>query len=480
VNDEGPSGVIEKLPSSESPQQPAPSPIEVVLFLAILLTASTLRLVGIDHHLARGSPDFDERNNFVDPVLEMWRLGSPNPTVYSGYPGFFNYLIFFPVGLGNRLGGEVGAYTAARLVVALFGILSVVLLYVLARRLWGPPAALFGAALLAFSRGEVRASHNITPDVLVGTATLAVLLVILGGRGSLSEDRWAGALGGLATAVKYTGLLLTAALLGGLFVGRRLRARLIPVLLAGGLTFVFAAPYAVLRLSGQGSGLAHSLDAYYGTETQGNRFAHGEGSSLGTVAGMFWTNLGPAGCLLAAVPLFSSRLRRTLLPAFGVVVLSILAMMPANRVFPRHVLVPCAAATVLAAAGFSVLLQSVGHSRRRLFLGLALGIASLIVPVGSAVGLAARYQKPFAVDQAAAWIEKEIPGPSLVLTSLPGLRLDPGRFEVRNGQPLARVPEPALRQYDLIVATQEDAGVRALEGLVRVARFSSSDGIELI
>src|SRR5688500_17970712 len=116
--------------------------------------AAALRVAGIDHHLRYGSPDFDERNNFIDPVLRMWNVPTADPTVYFGYAGFFNWLIFLPVGLGKAWGGEVGAYVAARLVVALFGTLSVWLVYAASRRLTGETAALAAAALLAVARIE--------------------------------------------------------------------------------------------------------------------------------------------------------------------------------------------------------------------------------------------------------------------------------------------------------------------------------------
>src|SRR5689334_6771375 len=86
-------------------------PRAVALALAgILVAAASLRLAGIEHHLQHGAPQFDERNNFVDPILKMWATRSADPTVYMGYAGFFNYLAFLPVGIGHRTAGEVGAY----------------------------------------------------------------------------------------------------------------------------------------------------------------------------------------------------------------------------------------------------------------------------------------------------------------------------------------------------------------------------------
>src|SRR5687767_5093970 len=95
--------------------------------LAVLLVAAALRFAGIAHHLARAGPEYDERTIFVEPVLRMWRTGSLDPTVYTGYAGFFNHLAAIPVAAGLRLGGETGAAVAARGLVAAFGVVSVAL-----------------------------------------------------------------------------------------------------------------------------------------------------------------------------------------------------------------------------------------------------------------------------------------------------------------------------------------------------------------
>src|SRR4249920_3735177 len=126
---------------------------ERAALLVILAAAAMLRFAGIAHHLAADPLDFDETHNFIEPIGRMWRSGSPDPTVYSGYPGLFNWLAFLPVGVGRRLGGATGAYVAGRAVVAAFGVLNVLLIHRLARRILGAGSALFAAALLAFSRG---------------------------------------------------------------------------------------------------------------------------------------------------------------------------------------------------------------------------------------------------------------------------------------------------------------------------------------
>src|SRR5207247_1862928 len=179
-------------------------------------------------------------------VLRMWRTGSLDPTVYTGYAGFFNHLIALPVALGLRLGAETGAATAARAVVAGFGVVSVALACLLARPQTGGHGALLAAALLAVSPLEVRSAHYVTPDVVVGTAMLAALLVLARGHARGRDPRaetLAGVLLGAATAVKYTGLLLAPAIA----VERMGKGRgrgLWRVALAAAAAFAACAPFA--------------------------------------------------------------------------------------------------------------------------------------------------------------------------------------------------------------------------------------------
>src|SRR4029079_694217 len=153
------------------------SRLQRVLLGAVLLSALVLRAVGLDQDLRRGSPTPDELSNFAGPVLAMWEARSPDPTVNGGYPGLFNWLAFLPLGLGARLGGEAGAVLGGRVMVAAFSTLNVLLVFLLVRPAFGPGAGLLGAALLAVSRSEVSEAHFLTPDVLVVSAFLLMLIL---------------------------------------------------------------------------------------------------------------------------------------------------------------------------------------------------------------------------------------------------------------------------------------------------------------
>src|SRR5687767_10869676 len=96
-----------------------------LLLALILAAAALLRFAGLGGDLRRGSPTPDEWVNFVGPVGQMWEARSIDPHVHGGYPGLFNWVVFLPMGLASRHGGEAGATAAGRAVVASFATLNV-------------------------------------------------------------------------------------------------------------------------------------------------------------------------------------------------------------------------------------------------------------------------------------------------------------------------------------------------------------------
>jgi hypothetical protein len=445
---------------------------ERALWIVVLLAAASLRFAGIAHHVERGSPDFDEQNNFIRPIERMWREGTLDPTVYQGYAGLFNWIAAVPVLAGSRLDGFAGSYAAGRGVVAVFGLLNVGLVGLLARRFAGPSAGLFAGALLAVSRLDVRAAHHITPDVLVGSAVLGVLLLL--DRPLLSRGREAavGALVGLGAAVKYTGFL--GAIPAG--VAALLQPGLLPRSVRMGLVatavFALAAPYAVLELTSRGSKLSGMLH-YYGEKAERRKEQRGGSGGFREALGYLEQGAGPValGLVVAAPFLFVDR--RRLAPALATVGAGVAAMAPAAQVFPRHVVPVAVVVAALAGIGFGLVVAR----GRRGAPALALGLVATSLPfqASDAFRLTAHYLEPSAVQLAAEWLERDPARAGLVLTSLPRLALDPERFEVRR-QPKLQLPRTVLEQFDYLVTTGplEPA---ALPSFPVLARFPSEDGI---
>lgn len=452
-------------------QEQAWRPRDRLALLGVLVAAATLRFAGITHHLYRAGPEYDERTIFIEPVLRMWRTGSLDPTVYTGYAGFFNHLAAIPVALGQWLGGETGAAAAARGLVAASGVLSVGLAYGLARRLAGPGGGLLAAALLAVSPLEVRSAHYVTPDVVVGTAMLAALLV-LARRGDHRGEAVAGALLGAATAVKYTGLLLAPAIFADRLARRRAQG-LWRAALAAAAAFAVCAPFALLQLRRQGAELTWAFQSYYGRDAAANRFAQGDASAAATPLLILLGALGPVGCALAVGSIAVFRPRRALAPFLAVVVAAIVALLPANLVFPRH-LVPAAVVTpILAVAGWRGVADRLPAWRGRRLLLAVLAAAALASPAAASARLVYRYLRTPAIEQAAHWIESHVSGPALVAVSLDRFALDPARFEVRTVRSLREPAPEATRHFDLVVATRREAA--GWPGLETAAAFESEE-----
>jgi 4-amino-4-deoxy-L-arabinose transferase-like glycosyltransferase len=454
--------------------EPGPRIPDRLALLAVLVVAAALRFAGITHHLARAGPEYDERTIFVEPVLRMWRTGSLDPTVYTGYAGFFNHLAAIPVAIGQRLGAETGAAAAARGLVAVFGVVSVALVHGLARRHAGPAAGILAAALLAVSPLEVRSAHYVTPDVLVGTAMLGALLVLARGPAGRAEAI-AGVALGAATAVKYTGLLLAPAIAADRLARGRARG-LFRVGLAAALAFAACAPFALLHLRRQGAELAWALQSYYGRDAAANRFVQGDASAAAAPLLIVAGALGPVGCALALASILVFRPRRLLVPALVVVVAATVVLLPANLIFPRH-LVPVAVVTpLLAASGWRGVGDLLGGWRARRALLAILALAALAPPASASWRLVARYLQTPAVDRAAEWIEARVSGPALVAVSLDRFALDPARFEVRTvrayGDLAPEAPEVTWH-YDLLVTTRREAD--GWPGFTTVSSFESEE-----
>lgn len=113
------------------------------------------------------------------------------------------------------------AYLLSRWLQAVYGALSLVALFWVGRKLFGPAEGLAAAALLAMVPWHVRQSAIYKPDVL-----LVLLLVVALGAALWVAQRptwrrygWAGATVGLATAAKYNGFTAGLPLFLGTLVG---------------------------------------------------------------------------------------------------------------------------------------------------------------------------------------------------------------------------------------------------------------------
>ena len=216
-----------------------------VLLGSILILAAALRFTGLGWGL-RHRPDLDERW-FVESVGRMLAARDLDHRFYE-YPGLFIYFLAPVLAFFRPPDFGAGAYLAARVVVALFGVTSVGLTYLLAARLAGRGAGLAAALFVAVSPVEVFTAHMVRPDVALEAFVLLAFLAFLRLGSDWREDLLSGIALGVATAVKFTGVLLAPS-----YVAQRLGApgfRVSRLALAAGaslVAFALCSPFTFLH-----------------------------------------------------------------------------------------------------------------------------------------------------------------------------------------------------------------------------------------
>jgi 4-amino-4-deoxy-L-arabinose transferase-like glycosyltransferase len=174
------------------------------------------------------------------PQSGYLRQGGPTAVRGPGYP----YLLGGVYALsGNDL-------TAGRLLGIALGALSVVLVYLIAKRIWGRRIGLIAAALAAVFPPLVLLSRDLVSETLFIPLVLAALLCVLNFRRSGGALRWAlaaGALCGIAALTRNTGFALMLPVVLGVWTARpRLRAAsALAPLLAVGCAAVVIMPWIV-------------------------------------------------------------------------------------------------------------------------------------------------------------------------------------------------------------------------------------------
>lgn len=215
-------------------------------------------------------------------------------------PGFFNYPSLYLYALGVLDAGYCAASVAfgrfssmqacaaswpaqwepffllARTLSALAGTAAVILVWRLGVRLFGDPAGLAGAALLAVAFLHVRDSHFGVTDVAMTTLLLAALLLLVRAHDAPSTGAFAvaGLVAGFATSTKYSAGVLAAVAVASQIVAWNERRGVaavdwrLPVVAAAMIAgFLAGTPYALLareRFLADVSGEAAHLAAGHG------------------------------------------------------------------------------------------------------------------------------------------------------------------------------------------------------------------------
>lgn len=164
--------------------------------------------------------------------------GGPAAIRGPGYP----YLL----GAAYALGGA--SLAVARLLNAVLGALTALLVYLIAKRIWGRRTALLSAAFTAVFPPLVLLSRDLVSESLFIPLILAAVLCVLEYRRSGGSWRWAAAAGGLcglAILTRNTGFVLLVPIGLGLWRGRApsLRSYLPPALVALASAMLVISPW---------------------------------------------------------------------------------------------------------------------------------------------------------------------------------------------------------------------------------------------
>ena len=231
--------------------------------LGVILAVALIVRVGVIVASPDFQPIFDaaDFDRHADSIADgHWypppQLGVDGPTAFR--PPLYPAALAVVQAVG-------GAWTAERLLSALLGVLTVLLVYLIARRLWGQRVATVAGAIAAVFPPLVMFSATILSEALFLPLVLGAVLAVLYFRDT-QRMRWvvaAGVLCGLAVLTRANGLPLVLALAVGVWTSRPLlsrRALVAPavVVLATALTIV---PWVIRN--------AIEFDRYVGITTSG-------------------------------------------------------------------------------------------------------------------------------------------------------------------------------------------------------------------
>ena len=239
------------------------------LLILVLTLAAGTRLIGLDWSL----PHTYEEATPLRVAVQMWGWeddgrASLNPSFFN-YPSLSFYIHFLVQGILFvilKLAGTIASaddwhfiyitdptaqYVAARLVNAIFGMLTVFVVYRTGKAVAGWRDGCAGALLLATCAFHVARSQMIEVDIpLTFFLTLAAYAFVrIAQRGRKSDYILAGVAIGLAASSKYTGALLVVPLaLAHLIAGRDTRSWrwLLASLAVSAAAFALTSPYVFL------------------------------------------------------------------------------------------------------------------------------------------------------------------------------------------------------------------------------------------
>lgn len=230
----------------------------------ILVLAAGVRAWGIGYGLPSSYCRPDEDRLLAVALRLSWQDLNPGYFVWPGLPFYLSRLILEAAARVRPAlsgGSALGLYLADpgfvhllfRYIFCLFGLVTIYLLYRAGRRLFSPAAGVLAAFFLALSFLHVRDSRFAMLDIPAALLAVGFFLPAekILRRGRRGDYLAAGLLLGLATAVKYYGVVLAVPLITAHFSrarrdGERKTGYLPVALVVAAAVFFLGSPYTVL------------------------------------------------------------------------------------------------------------------------------------------------------------------------------------------------------------------------------------------
>ena len=328
-------------------------------------------------------------------------------------------------------------FVPVRIAMALLGTACVALTYALGKQLYGKPAGLLAAFLLALNSLHIAWSQVVRTDVQASAFMLAALVVASrpGGGGSGKRAIWAGLLTGFAVATKWPAISVFGGVIGALAhhsvttgSGWRGAARLILISAIASVAGLFiASPFIFIDYPTVLSNLAGEARPFHVGHTGAGPLAN-----LGTYLGIFARNsMGWIGLALAGAGFVFAFIRRgparyILIPATLVFFAGICVQ---HLIWSRWLIPGLPYLALFASAAVFELADFA--SRRTIHTAIVATTAGLAV-LASAAGAVGevRERSHDTRDEAARWIVAHATRGSTIIIEYPELKLraQPFRF----------------------------------------------------
>jgi len=374
------------------------------VLLAVALGAA-LRFTGIGWGLEH--PPHADEQAYVESVNAMLDAGDLDHRYYY-YPGLFFYLLAPLLGLlgeARRHGPE--AYLVCRVLVASVASVNIWIAGVVARRLGGAWAASGASLALAVFPLSSAVAHEVRPDLCLETLGLLSLLLFARPRWEKRESGLSGLLVGLATAIKFSGLLFLSGTAVSAWIRRVSFKRFLAAALLAFVIVIAATPYALVHADAYLGGRSE-LDVYFQGLTPLGLTRHL--ATYAQAAFSFGGVIGALTCVAAFLSLDAAR-RSTWFPWLAHFLLTLGVFSLASIVFPRHLLQVTGGLCVLFGLGIE----------RLALTSRALAVVLLIAALGPAFRStldASRAQAlPSAPDRAKQWIDAHMKEGAVILES---------------------------------------------------------------